>query len=75
MPVKKVKDPLRSAAVLKVSFDLAGNTKSPEFRAIYEGVLRDFGLTDAQVSAYAALHREELEVAARGKNVGSDPQA
>ena len=75
MPVKKVKDPVRSAAILKVSFELAGNTKSPEFRAIYEGVLRDFGLTDAQVSAYVEAHRQELELAARGKNVGSDPQA
>lgn len=72
MPVKKVKDPLRSAAILRVSFELAGNTASPEFRAIYEGVLRDFGLRDEQVSRYVAAHRPELEQAARGKNVGGD---
>jgi hypothetical protein len=70
MPVKKVKDPLRSAAILKLSFQLAGNDKHPQFVAIYEGVLRDFSLDDADVDAYLAEHRPELEVAARGSMKG-----
>lgn len=70
MPVKKGKDPLRSAAILKVSFTLANNIGHPQFRAIYDGVLRDFQLTDEAVDAYIAAHRPALEQAARGKAGG-----
>jgi hypothetical protein len=63
---KATKDPLRSAAILKVSFRLAGNEKHPQFRAVYDGVLRDFNLTDAQVEAFIQAHEAELEQAARG---------
>jgi hypothetical protein len=70
MPVKKVKDPLRSAAILKVSFQLAHQLEHPQFRAIYDGVLRDYGLTDAEVETYVVQHRAELEQAARGKAGG-----
>ncbi len=68
MPVKRVKDPLRSAAILKVSFALANNLEHPQFRAIYDGVLRDFKLSDEAVTAYIDAHRVELEQAARGKS-------
>ncbi len=72
MPVKKGKDPLRSAAILKVSFALAHNLEHPQFRAIYDGVLRDFGLSDAAVEAYIVAHRPALEQAARGKASDDD---
>jgi hypothetical protein len=73
MPMKKAKDPLRSAALVKLSFELAGNAEHPQFRAIYEGVLRDLKLTEDQVDAYLTAHRTELEPLARGKR-GTDEE-
>lgn len=69
MPVKKAKDPLRQAAILKLSLQLAGNT-APQFRAMYDGVVRDFGLSDADVDRYIDAHRDELVKTARGHNMG-----
>lgn len=61
------KDPLFGAAVLKVSFGMRGDENAEGFRFVYEGVLRDLGLTDDEVDAYLEAHREQVVAAARGK--------
>jgi len=33
--------------------------------ALYEGILRDLGVTDAQVEAYLSAHADEVEEAIR----------
>ena len=63
----KKRDPLFGAAVLKVSFRMRGDEAGEGFRRVYEGVLRDLGLTDEEVEAYLASHRDEVEAAARGQ--------
>ena len=60
------RDPLFGAAVLKVSFRQRGDDSSDAFRRVYEGVLRDLGVTDEDVETYLADHRAEVEQAARG---------
>jgi hypothetical protein len=60
-PAKK--NPLFGAAVVKaVLRKRDGVTAS---NALYEGILRDLGITDAEVEAYLAAHREEIEQAIR----------
>jgi len=61
------RDPRFGAAVLKVSFRMRGDEASEAFQRVYEGVLRDLGITDEEVEAYLAAHREEVEQAARGQ--------
>jgi len=63
----KKRDPLFGAAVLKLSFKLQGEDAAPGFNFVYEGVLRDLGLTDEQVVEYLEQHRAEVEAAVRGK--------
>jgi len=60
------RDPLFGAAVLKVSFRQRGDEAAEGFQRVYEGVLRDLGVTDEEVERYLAEHREEVEAAARG---------
>ncbi len=62
---KKRKNPLLTAAVLKVSFAMRGDGAAM-FREIYQGVLRDFDLSDEQVDEYIEAHRERVENLARG---------
>lgn len=64
---KSLKDKLRGAAVLKMSFRLRDAEDSPAFRAIYPGVLRDLGVEDAAVEKYIEEHRATVEQAARGR--------
>ena len=60
----KTKDEkLFSAAVLKRSFELRGDEHREQFRFVYEGVLRDLALEAAEVDAYLASHRAEVEAA------------
>lgn len=65
---QRKKDPLYGAAVLKVSFELRKDENVEGFRFVYEGVLRDLGVTDEEVDAYLEEHRDAVEAAARGKN-------
>jgi len=58
------RDPRFGAAVLKLAF-LSGEALAPAYREIYEGTLRDLGLSDAEVEAYLATHRAEVEEACR----------
>ncbi len=59
MSEKREKNPLLTAAVIKMSLAFRGSGREM-YRVIYEGVLRDFGLTDADVDAYIEAHREEV---------------
>jgi len=54
---------LFGAAVLRRSFELRGAEQAESFRGLYEGVLRDLGLTDEEVVRYLAAHRAEVEEA------------
>ena len=60
------RDPIFGAAVLKVSFRQQGEETAAGFRTIYEGVLRDLGITDEEVERYLAENREAVEAAAKG---------
>ncbi|AKU92853.1 hypothetical protein [Vulgatibacter incomptus] len=61
------KNPLFGAAVLKLSFQLRGDDAGPGFRFVYDGVLRDLGLTDEEVVSYLEENRQAVEAAVRGK--------
>ncbi len=52
---------LFSAAVLRRSFELQDAQYRDGFQFVYDGVLRDLGLEDAEVEAYLAEHRAEVE--------------
>ena len=56
---------LFSAAVLRRSFELQEARYQDGFRVVYEGVLRDLGLEEAEVEEYLAAHRDEVERAIR----------
>jgi hypothetical protein len=63
---------LFSAAVLLRSFAANGDEHRAQFRFVYEGVLRDLGLEAADVEAYLAAHRAEVEAAlGRGPKRGT----
>ena len=53
-------DPLDGAALLKLTFVLQGKQDHPGFRFVYRNVLKDLGLTDAEVDRHIAVHRERL---------------
>ncbi|HSD21688.1 MAG TPA: hypothetical protein VLC54_16685 [Anaeromyxobacter sp.] len=54
---------LFSAAVVRRSFELQDRDYAAGFRFVYEGVLRDLELEPAEVDAYLAEHRSEVEAA------------
>lgn len=54
---------LFSAAVLRRSFELQESRYQDGFRFVYEGVLRDLGLVEAEVDAYLEEHRAAVEAA------------
>jgi hypothetical protein len=58
---KTREDRLFSAAVLRRSFELQDAQYRDGFKFVYTGVLRDLELTDADVEAFLAVHREEVE--------------
>ncbi len=57
---KTKQERLFSAAVLRLSFELQDGQYKDGFRFVYEGVLRDLGLEEADVDAYLADHRAEV---------------
>lgn len=66
-PDRPRRDPLFGAAVLKLTFQRRKDEQSPQFQMIYNGVLRDLNVTDAQVEAYLAEHLPEVEAAIRAR--------
>jgi len=57
------KNPLFGAAVVKAVLRKRDGVSATS--ALYEGILRDLGVTDADVEAYLAEHAEEVEQAIR----------
>jgi hypothetical protein len=62
---------LFSAAVLRRSFELQDDQYRHGFEFVYQGVLRDLGLEDAQVAEYLAAHGREVEAAIGRRGQGS----
>ena len=71
---KGLKDKLFGAAVLKTSFRLRGDERSPAFQYVYPGVLRDLELDDEAVERYIEENREAVEKAARGHGGPEEPE-
>ena len=61
------RDPLFGAAVLKLSFRQRGEEAGEGFRMVYDGVLRDLGVTDEDVERYLRDHEADVAEAVRGK--------
>ena len=57
------KNPLFGAAVVKAVLRKRGGVSATS--ALYEGILRDLGVSDDDVEAYLAEHAEEVELAIR----------
>jgi uncharacterized protein YjiS (DUF1127 family) len=55
------RSPLFGAAVVKAVLRKRGGVRATS--ALYEGILRDLGITDAEVEAYLADHAVEVEQA------------
>ena len=62
---KTREEKLFSAAVLRRSFELQEARYQDGFKFVYEGVLRDLELSEGEVEAYLAEHRDEIEEAIR----------
>jgi hypothetical protein len=62
---KPRRNSLLGAAVLKALLGRRGGDDRKKTQALYEGVLRDLGLTDEQVDVYLAEHAEEVDEAIR----------
>jgi hypothetical protein len=60
---KTREEKLFAAAVLKRSFALRGEEHRDGFKFVYEGVLRDLGIEDAEVDAYLTGHAAEVDAA------------
>ncbi len=60
---KTREEKLFAAAVLRRTFEFHDEQYRHGFRFVYEGVLRDLGLEEAEVEAYLAAHRDEVEAA------------
>ncbi len=58
---------LFSAAVVRLSFELQDTEYREGFRFVYQGVLRDLELDEAEVDAYLAAHRDEVQAQIRKK--------
>jgi hypothetical protein len=63
---KKRRNPLLGAAVLRALLRRRKGDEAQTAQALYDGVLRDLGLTDQAVEAYLADHVDEVEEAIRG---------
>lgn len=63
--LKKKKDPLLGAAVVKTVLLRAGVRGGTS--QLYEGLLRDLAVTDAEVEGYLACHQGEVDEAIRGR--------
>jgi hypothetical protein len=62
---KPRRNPLLGAAVLKALLEQRRSENRAQAQALYDGVLRDLGLTDAEVQAYLEEHVAEVEEAIR----------
>jgi hypothetical protein len=60
---KTREEKLFAAAVLRRSFELRGEEHGGAFQFVYEGVLRDLGLEDAEVVDHLRTHAADVEAA------------
>jgi len=60
---KSREERLFAAAVLRRSFELRGEDHGEAFRFVYEGVLRDLDLEDAEVVAHLKENAAAVEAA------------
>lgn len=60
---KTKEEKLFSAAVLRASFELQDGRYREGFRFVYEGVLRDLGLEEAEVEAFLEQNRDAVRAA------------
>jgi hypothetical protein len=67
---RKKRDPIFGAAVLKLTFQRRHDEQSPQFKAIYEGVIRDLKVTDEDVNVFLQAHLAEIEDAIRAHGRG-----
>jgi len=65
-PEKRRRNPLLGAAVLKALLRRRAGDDLAKTKALYEGILRDLALSDAQVEKYLVDHAEEVEETIRG---------
>jgi hypothetical protein len=65
---KTKEEKLFAAAVLRRSFELAGDDQPKGFRFVYDGVLRDLELTDEDVVEFLAGHALEVDAAIGRRN-------
>ena len=54
-------DRLRKAAIVKMKYLMLTGKMDDGFRAVYEGVLEDLRLKEADVDKYIDKHRAQLE--------------
>ena len=54
---------LRSAAIVKLKYQMLTGTMDTGFKKVYQGVLTDLGLTEDEVEKYIEAHAEELKKA------------
>lgn len=60
---KTREEKLFSAAVMRRSFELRGEEHAEGFQFVYQGVLRDLAIEDAEVKEYLGRHRDAVEKA------------
>jgi hypothetical protein len=65
-PGKRRRNPLLGAAVLKALLRRRAGDDLTKTKSLYEGILRDLGLSDEQVEKYLVEHAEEVEETIRG---------
>jgi len=65
---KSREEKLFGAAVLRRSLELRGDEHQAALQPVYDGVLRDLGLSDEEVTAYLGEHGARVDAAiGRGK--------
>jgi hypothetical protein len=63
-PQKKTKnDRLRSAAIVKLKYQMIAGSVDAGFQTVFAGVLKDLKLTEEEVDRYIENHAEELQQA------------
>ena len=54
---------LKSAAIVRLKYQMLSGTMDKGFKTVYQGVLSDLGLTEEEVEKYIEAHTEELKKA------------
>jgi len=58
---KTKRDRLKSAAIVKLKYQMLAGTVDDGFQTVFEGVLKDLKLTEEEVDRYIEEHAEELK--------------